>query len=138
MAIENLTKNMILALSKKLNIAFGYIRVNGGGAAGYQHMYPLSGSCQFQCEFQLIVTLKMRRNWFETRDKDNSPHSSVKCHIRWHKKKCAPPNPAVLWFWLITNSSRYWKKNQNQRTTSFGYEKSWEWKELLSSIISKK
>jgi hypothetical protein len=29
---------MILALSKKLNIAFGYIRVNGGGAAGYQHM----------------------------------------------------------------------------------------------------
>jgi hypothetical protein len=137
LAIENLTKNMILALSKKLNIAFGYIRVNGGGAAGYQHMYPLSGSCQFQCKFQLIVTLKMKRNWFETRDKDNSPHSSGKGHIRWHKKKVCICKPVFNGGSLILVDNQQFqvfeKKNQNQRTTSFRYEKSSEWKELLIS-----
>jgi hypothetical protein len=68
LAIENCTKNMILVLSNKLiSHLVIYIQVNGGGAAGYQHMYPLSGSCQFQCKFQLIVKKKMKRNWFETR-----------------------------------------------------------------------
>jgi hypothetical protein len=100
---------------KQINTALGHhIRVNGGGAAGYQHIYPLSGSCQFQCEFQLIV---WHWKWGGILIWDpwqrQFQHSSVKCHIWWHKKNYAPPNPrsmAVLWFWLITNSSRYLKK----------------------------
>jgi hypothetical protein len=80
----------------------------------------------------------MKRNWFETRDKDNSPHSSGKGHIRWHKKKVCICKPVFNGGSLILVDNQQFqvfeKKKSESKNHQFQIWKKFRMKRIVDII----